>query len=339
MSKAANIKAVLATVVAVDGSSYRGPGVRMLVLENSKSVGAISGGCVEKEVVQQSQTVFSNGKPKLMTYDGRFRLGCEGTLYVLLESFDLDLENVNQILKSIQNRESIEIVSSYQLSGDIEYMGSYLSLENGSNISFSKSKYYDSSRFEKDKNILVFKECLSPCFQLIIFGVEHDAITLCKFASQMGWNVIIIASPNSTKDEKDFIGSAKFLKQAPEDLGTGFIDANTAVVIMNHNFSKDLLYLKALRKCSVMYIGVLGAARRKEELVSSLIEYHLDVDIEFLDKIYGPAGLNIGSITPEEISVSIISEILAISRNKKVIHLKDKKGAIHSTESKYVSIK
>ena len=83
------LKTVLATVVAVDGSSYRGAGVRMLVVENNKTVGAISGGCVEKEVVHQAQSVFATGIAKMMTYDGRFRLGCEGTLYVLLENFDL----------------------------------------------------------------------------------------------------------------------------------------------------------------------------------------------------------------------------------------------------------
>ena len=81
------LKTVLATVVALEGSSYRRPGVRMLIREDGKSVGAVSGGCVEKEVFAQAQSVLANDLPKMMTYDGRYRLGCEGKLYILIEPF------------------------------------------------------------------------------------------------------------------------------------------------------------------------------------------------------------------------------------------------------------
>ncbi len=80
-------KAVLASVVALEGSSYRRPGVRMLLLEDGHMTGAVSGGCVEKEIFRQSESVFRTGIPKMMTYDGRYRLGCEGILYILLEPF------------------------------------------------------------------------------------------------------------------------------------------------------------------------------------------------------------------------------------------------------------
>ena len=72
----------------LDGSSYRKPGVRMLILENDTMIGAVSGGCVEKDILLQSQSVFKTGKSKMMTYDGRYRLGCEGVLYILIEQFE-----------------------------------------------------------------------------------------------------------------------------------------------------------------------------------------------------------------------------------------------------------
>ena len=84
-SRSKGLKTVLATVVALDGSSYRKPGVRMLIVEDETMVGAVSGGCVEKDILRQSKTVFDTGHPKMMTYDGRYRLGCEGILYILLE--------------------------------------------------------------------------------------------------------------------------------------------------------------------------------------------------------------------------------------------------------------
>ena len=82
------VKCVLATVVFLEGSSYRRPGVRMLITENKEMTGAVSGGCVEKEVLKQAASVFLTGMPKVMTYDGRYRLGCEGILYILLEPFN-----------------------------------------------------------------------------------------------------------------------------------------------------------------------------------------------------------------------------------------------------------
>ena len=92
LNQTSNIKSVLATVVDLDGSSYRHPGVRMLLSSNGDMVGAVSGGCVEKEVLQRAQSVFKTGKSKIMTYDGRYRLGCEGVLYILLEPFEVSNE-------------------------------------------------------------------------------------------------------------------------------------------------------------------------------------------------------------------------------------------------------
>ena len=83
------IKSVLATVVALDGSSYRRPGVRMLIHENGQTFGAVSGGCVEKEIVLQANSVFKTDIPKVITYDGRFKLGCEGIIYVLIEPINI----------------------------------------------------------------------------------------------------------------------------------------------------------------------------------------------------------------------------------------------------------
>ena len=61
------LKNVLATVVFLEGSSYRKPGVRMLISEDLSSVGAVSGGCVEKEIIHRATTVFRDNKPKVIT--------------------------------------------------------------------------------------------------------------------------------------------------------------------------------------------------------------------------------------------------------------------------------
>ena len=76
------VKSVIATVVELEGSSYRRPGV---IQDNGKTYGAVSGGCVEKEIQIQANSVFRNKIPKVIKYDGRLRLGCEGIIYILIE--------------------------------------------------------------------------------------------------------------------------------------------------------------------------------------------------------------------------------------------------------------
>jgi len=96
-----NTSCVLATVVALEGSSYRRPGVRMLLQQDGKMVGALSGGCVEKEVFKQATSVFKTLIPKVITYDGRYRLGCEGVLYILLEPFAPDIKFLENYTRAI----------------------------------------------------------------------------------------------------------------------------------------------------------------------------------------------------------------------------------------------
>lgn len=108
------LKNVLATVVYLEGSSYRKPGVRMLITENGTMTGAVSGGCVEKEVQRRAQSIFKNNKPKVVTYDGRYRLGCEGILYILLEPLHISDEFLITFLKEINHRNSFVIKSFYE---------------------------------------------------------------------------------------------------------------------------------------------------------------------------------------------------------------------------------
>ncbi|MGB1535382.1 MAG: XdhC family protein [Flavobacteriaceae bacterium] len=108
------LQSVLATVVALEGSSYRRPGVRMLIQDNGNTIGAVSGGCVEKEVQRQAQSVFESGVPKVMTYDGRLRLGCEGVIFILLEPIRLTPALQSKFETVFQNRMTFESTTFYE---------------------------------------------------------------------------------------------------------------------------------------------------------------------------------------------------------------------------------
>lgn len=311
------VKTVLATVVALEGSSYRKPGVRMLLLETGQMIGAVSGGCVEKEILLQSQSVFETGTPKIMTYDGRYRLGCEGILYLLIESFNLSPLFIETFSKAIKDRVNFKISSFYK-SEEITATGL------GTRVQFQNITLPVSLKHAINADLKVFEERMTPCFRLLIFGAEHDAVLLCSFAHMMGWEVKVVVHPLEEKSAIDFQGVTDFQVSTPEAYQAIAIDDQTAIVVMNHSFSKDLLFLIALKDTSPAYIGLLGPTKRREELFEQLIERIPEVSDRFLERIYGPAGLNIGSITPQEIAISILSEILSVVRNQTPIFLKDK---------------
>ena len=318
-AKEQGLKSVLVTVVALEGSSYRKPGVRMLVLENGKMIGAVSGGCVEKEILIQSQSVFESTISKVMTYDGRYRLGCEGVLYILLEPFNPSPLFIETFFNAMKNREPFK-VSSFYKKEEIAEIGF------GTKIRFQNISLPVSLKHALNSDLLVFEEHMSPCFRLVLFGSEHDAVILCSMANLMGWEVVIYTHPLEEKTAKDFPGSSNFHAIAPEMYLPDGIDSQTAIVLMNHSYSKDLLFLMALKESKPAYIGILGPTHRREKLLNELIEKHPEVSTDFVNSIYGPAGLNIGSVTPQEIAIAIIAEILTVIRNEHPMFLRDKES-------------
>ncbi|MBT0608111.1 XdhC family protein [Aequorivita echinoideorum] len=320
------LKNVLATVVYLDGSSYRKPGVRMLIAEDGTMTGAVSGGCVEKEVLLQSKTVFKNEIPKVITYDGRYRLGCEGILYILLEPFKVEMLLYKRIKKLIENRKEFQLISSFakQETSNSEF-GTELYFEENKIGQFHQNKIEDHNH----KKWSSFIETLPALSQIFIFGAEHDAVKLCAAAALLGWDVKIVASPKDPKTVENFTGATQIFHFNPQEDYGFTIDASTAIVLMNHNYARDLHFLLTLKNSNPFYIGILGSADRKEKLMGELMEVP-DLDIDFLDRIYSPAGIDIGAVTPEEISVSILSEILAIKRRKEIPSLRDKTGKVHS---------
>jgi xanthine/CO dehydrogenase XdhC/CoxF family maturation factor len=322
-AKQIGLKSVLATVVDLDGSSYRKPGVRMLILENDKMIGAVSGGCVEKDILRQSQSVFQSGQSKMMTYDGRYRLGCEGILYILIEQFQPNDDCISVFNSCLEKRIPFSIHSNYR-----KEEGTYEGL--GSTINFENNAFQLSSFKEGKTKLSAFSQSLPPCFKLMIFGAEHDAVQLCELASFNGWEVTIISGPLESKTIDNFPGATAFYSVSPDALELNSIDKETAIVIMSHNFANDLKYLLELKDTKPIYLGLLGPSKRREKLLTQFIEYSPDIQESFIENIYGPAGLNIGAETPQEIAVSIISEILSVVRQQIPMSLKEKRSGIHS---------
>jgi len=317
-----NEKTVLASVVALNGSSYRSVGVRMLISESGEITGAISAGCIEKNILKESAVVINNGCARMFRYDGRLRLGCEGVLHILIEPLQLSEATITMLEACLKKRFYFNIVSQYHLAQETHNcLGSYIAYDD------KKFKLHDSlllkSAMEK------YSQEIPPIFRLIIIGDEYDAFKLATCAENIGWQVTVITKKSTEGINKNFkVGNTTL--QQEEQLAFGDFDERTALVLMTHNYARDLYFLERLEPVNVCYFGILGPTKRKERLYYDLMEKWPEKDFLFFNTLYAPVGLDIGAETPEEVALAIVAEILAVIRNRKPIMLRNKTEAIHS---------
>jgi len=315
---------VFVSVVALDGTSYRRPGVRMVIREDGVSAGAVSGGCVEDEIIRQAHSVFHSGIPKMMTYDGRLRIGCEGIIHLLIEPVSLSGDLLGALEKVWKERGSFHMDSYYYKEvGDFANMGSLV------RVGGEGYPLHPSFQPDKADEQLCYSQEFGPLFQLHIFGAEHDAVQLSRAAKSLGWDVTIVASADESKNCDYFPGADALITPSFEEIDTSVMDEQTAVILMTHSFQKDVRYLMALKDSKPAYLGLLGSVQRRDRILSMLLEYCPDVSVEFLDSIRGPAGISIGAESASEIAVSVLAEILSVIRNQSPVPLKDKAGPIH----------
>ncbi|SDB54452.1 Xanthine and CO dehydrogenase maturation factor, XdhC/CoxF family [Flavobacteriaceae bacterium MAR_2010_188] len=322
-----NKKCVLATIVKIKGSGYRRKGTRMLISEEGEFTGAISGGCVEKEVWMQSKSVFETGNSKLITYDGRYRLGCEGTLFILIELIEIDntiLENFNTYYIE---RQPLTLQSYFRSADASDGLGGTYFKTEINLIPLNSSKKTNNKDLAK---LECFSQILKPVRSLLIFGSEHDSVALCKMASLTSWDVTIVAHPLNEKEISFFPGAKDLVHLLPEELDSLQIDSQTACILMSHSFSRDLAYLLELSNFKIPYIGLLGPHKRKNQLLDQLIERKPEISDQILDTFFGPVGLDIGAETPQEIAIAVLGELQSVFTKTHVDHLRNKSGSIHA---------
>ena len=271
--------------------------------------------------------MFQKGEAKIITYDGRYKLGCEGILYILIEPFFITDAFYKRFSDVILQRESIQIeaffIKENEATGNF---GSVFTFQNSAPFSFTKKTGATTT-----SGLASFQQNLTPAFRLLIIGAEHDALKLCEMAALLGWQVDIVTSVKDPKSSLDFPGANTVIGSTAEMLDYSKIDANTGIVIMNHSYAQDLKYLLRLTDKKPGYLGVLGAAKRRDKMFNELFEYNSEISEAFLESIFTPAGLNLGAQTPEEIALSILAEILATIKNKTPNSLKEITGNIHTT--------
>lgn len=364
-----NKQTALATVVHVEGSSYRRPGARMLVTEEGQLTGAISGGCLEGDALRKARLVMLEKKAMLITYDTTddddaklgVGLGCNGIIQILIEPINSESsDNPISYLKSfLSNRQSAVLVTLFSLdnraanqpgtclfiSESKEVIGKCLDkaiqealltdanqvIETGVSI----TKTYVSS----ENTLTGFVEILKPALSLIVVGAGNDAIPLTQLAAILGWEVTIVDGRANYATPDRFPAAHRVWVAKPEQVLSRIkVDAQTVFVLMTHNYNYDLAMLRQLLPLQLPYIGSLGPKKKLERMLNELQEEGFVVTEDHLTAVYGPTGLDIGAETPEEIALSIISEIKAVLSNKSGNPLRAKQDVIHPREATVIKL-
>ncbi|GAB4002805.1 XdhC family protein [Spirosoma daeguense] len=350
-------KLALATVVYVEGSAYRRPGARMLISDDGRWEGAISGGCLEGDALRKARQVMLDGKPMVVRYDTMdddanslgVGLGCNGIIDVFIEPIDpTDATNPIALLRDfVQRRDQRVIATVYRadpatrLSAGNRFVSTgnpaedipgwlQLDIEVVRNLGKPLTITYPL----EDGLVDVFIERIDPGIELIIFGAGYDTIPLTRLATEIGWQVTVTEDCIAHLSPKRFPQATCMLYADAQSVTQKIsITDRTAAVLMSHNYKYDHAVLTHLLATNVPYVGVLGPRKRYEKMQIEWIKTGNHFLQQDLDRVHSPIGLDLGAETPDEIALSILAEIKAFFSQRTGGFLKEKVGPIHERDS------
>ncbi len=353
-------RVALATIVKVQGSAYRGPGARLLIASDGRTVGSISAGCLESDLCERARKVIASGAPTVVTYDTTalgdnvwgLGLGCGGTIEVLIEPFIPDAAATPLLAflgERLARRDAGVVATVFRASGGTTAIGSRLALTAGgpgfcdiadprlaeallgearAALQEGRSRVKECTAGEVTAEALI--EVVWPPVPLVIFGAGDDAVPLARLANEVGWHVTVVDSRPGFATAERFPWADAVVVARPGALASRVsLDDRTVAVVMTHNFSHDRELLEMLLPSPVCYLGILGARSRTMAMLRALTEKGLAVRDHNLARLYSPVGLDLGAETPEEIALAILAEIKAVSTGRAAGFLRDRKGPIH----------
>ena len=358
-------KWALATLVTVEGSSYRRAGARMLWRgEDLPPIGGISGGCLEDDLKIHCADVVKTGVAKTITYDTTSEndlvwgvgTGCHGIVRVLIEPARQAVPALDLVRAAWARRAPAVVAIAFQfhhankrtrvklgtLPKDAPARSAGFqpastaktrtaakqtgSLRYGAAASFHTPNKSTTRIFPKLIGAPeIFFDYLPPPPALAIFGAGDDAQPLARMAAELGWQVHITDPRPAYATRERFPEAATVGPTAPP------LDDHTLAVVMTHHYIHDMPLLRDLlpRAGELVYLGLLGPKKRAEKILADLKRDGLRITPDMRARLHAPVGLDIGAATPEAIALSILAEMQSVLGNRDAKPLRDRAKAIY----------
>lgn len=322
----------LATVVGVRGSTYRGLGARQLVGADGSGVGTVSGGCLDADLIEVARQVIESGTPRLIEFDltaddeavWGWGIGCNGATELVVEPAPVVVHLIDSLREA---RRPVVVIHHL----DAERVGekSLVSPEDDGPYAGVAAEAVEEGRNRVDEVMgeRVMVELVGAPRRLIVCGAGHDAVPVVRLAGELGYETVVVDDRRQFLATDRFPAAAQLVQADPRHLAEAVdLDGAASVVIMSHNYLRDLDYLESVLGRHLSYIGVLGPGERLSRLLDDLAERGIEPDLHDLAALHGPAGLDIGAEGPTEIAWSVLSEITAVRRHRRAGFLRDRKG-------------
>lgn len=349
-------KGVLATVVQIKGSAYRREGAKMFIDETGHHLGLISGGCLEADVAETARAVMEQNKPLIKRYElgedlvWGLGLGCPGTVDIYLEpvSADNELHPAFALwLESLLNGRAgalCTVLPAKEHDVDSTDRRMFLSEDghtagclgdervNQMVAAWANELFHEQSPKSVSRSITledgtavnVFVDISVPAPTVMIFGAGHDAVPVARLSVSLGYSTAVIDPRAGYNTADRFPQATRILAEPSQYREKVMIDKRTYVIIMNHHLERDREALKYVLSTPAPYVGLLGPRSRRDRILDALGEEGCSFDDRQLARLFSPIGLDIGAESAEEISVSILAEIIAMRSGHEGGRLRDK---------------
>jgi xanthine dehydrogenase accessory factor len=322
----------LATVIQTWGSSPRRAGAKMALASDGRIIGSVSGGCVENAVYEAGVESLKTNRPQLLHFGvadetaWEVGLACGGSIDVFVKPLDKNF--FKELHSVIENEEQAVAVTIVR--GPDEILGRELLIHEDGQVTGTFGIDWDeiifklahealsdgvSRRVVLNEDVEIFLEAILPSPTLIIVGGVHIAVSLISLANTIGYRTIVIDPRKAWGNRERFPNVDQLIQAWPDEAFEQIkVTRSTAIAMLTHDPKFDDPALKIALNSPAFYIGALGSkttnAKRCERLLND------GISAAQLSRLHAPIGLDIGAQTPEEIALSIMSEIVNAHRKQ-----------------------
>jgi xanthine dehydrogenase accessory factor len=293
----------LATVIQTWGSSPRPVGSLFACNADGRSVGSLSGGCVEDDLLEKlTAGELAREQPQFFRYGisaeetEKFGLPCGGSLHIVIEPLGADTDtrsHFEHLRDSVAAR---------------RWAVRCVTLDQGGQRSVRDADGYRPLAWDDASRTLV--HTYGPRYQLFIIGAGMVSKYLAELALKLDFQVTV-CDPRKHLIEDFGIPGVTLVNDMPDDAVRAHAsDPSSAIVALTHDPRIDDMGLMEALYTDAFYVGAMGSSRtsasRRQRLKA------LDVDDVALARLHAPIGLPIGSKTPPEIAIAVMAEIIAV---------------------------
>jgi xanthine/CO dehydrogenase XdhC/CoxF family maturation factor len=332
-------ESLLVTLVHTEGSTYRRPGARMLVLPGCQTLGTISGGCLEPQVARDAFAATRSNPRVLLTVENSAdddawgpSSGCHGRLTLLAERIlPVDIHSALAAYARVREHHTPEVVGHFfaSLNGALTPIDPPLDPRWKAELETTRANA--ASRWVEHDSIAAFLEVIAPPPHLLLCGAGNDAQPVARIAAELGWSVTILDS-RARLATADRFPTADHISASGPDAVPSLLRPHSVAVLMSHRFSDDAATLGHLLLHNLPYIGLLGPRRRTQRLLAHLREQGHDLSPARLAPIHSPIGLDLAADSPETIALSILAEIQAALAHRIPTPLHQRTGPLTLTD-------